>query len=470
MSSDTHGSAILIIDDDVIFTGLLAKVLEQAGYRVDTAHGWEDVQAIMQAHVAQDEGELPYDLILLDLNLPQVDGAAIYRFLRQQPATAQTAIIIVSAISSIEQRVELLDLGADDYIVKPFSIDELVARARVHIRLSQLRRARQLAETQVEFQARHLQAINYIAAIATQHIDLDQMLQQVVGAIGFHFAVSYTAVYLVEPHSNKMVLTAVSGPQTVSGPETVSGPQPPPHAQIQQDCTALVKTVFDQHQTISQGKQAAIPLIRDGVLLGVLAVYFPTTNTTTNTIAIQALETLASQLVTGIINCYLFQDIQQRNQILAEIAAENDRLLNAEQRQRHQAEELAQLTHLITASLAFDDVLLTGIVRLRQLIQVESCAIFTHDAKNNRLIYVGATNDNTLRRLQTISFPTNHGLLGQVFTQKRAILDNNIQAHPDYDPTLDTQLGRTAHSILYVPLLVQDKVIGVAELVGMVFV
>ena len=452
MSFDTLDSAILIIDDDVIFTGLLAKVLEQAGYRVDTAHRWEEVQAIIQAHVAQDAGELPYDLILLDLNLPQIGGAEIYRFLRQQSATAQTAIIIVSAISSIEQRVELLDLGADDYIVKPFSIDELVARARVHIRLSHLRRARQLAETQVEFQARHLQAINYVAAIATQHIDLDQMLQQVVGAISFHFAVSYTAVYLVDSDSGEMVLTAVSSPT----------PHPNPQAQ-EQAYKALLEATYDQYQTSHQGKQATIPLIRDGVLLGILAVCFPANSTTNNT-AIQALETLASQLVTGITNCYLFQDIQQRNQKLIDIAAENDRLLNAEQHQRHQAEELAQLTHLISASLAFDDVLLTGIVKLRQLIQVESCAIFTLDENTESLIYIGVGDDGTLHRLQNITFPTNEGLLGLVFAQKKATYDNNIQARPDYDPALDARLGRTVRAILYVPLLVQDKVVGVVEL------
>jgi DNA-binding response OmpR family regulator len=110
---------ILVVEDDLSLSDVLAFTLRRAGYEVFTAF---DGIAALQLW----EAEMP-DLIVLDLNLPKLDGLAVCRQIRSQ---AQTPIIILSVRSSDEAVVKGLELGADDYVVKPFSPNQLVARIK----------------------------------------------------------------------------------------------------------------------------------------------------------------------------------------------------------------------------------------------------------------------------------------------------------------------------------------------------
>ncbi|MGN0484845.1 MAG: response regulator transcription factor [Lachnospiraceae bacterium] len=111
---------ILIIEDDEALCEALQVQLETAGYDVDLCHNGMDAPFYaMQQHA---------DLILLDRMLPGIDGLTVLKMLRQNHI--QTPIILATAMSQIEDRIEGLDSGADDYIVKPYDIQELMARIR----------------------------------------------------------------------------------------------------------------------------------------------------------------------------------------------------------------------------------------------------------------------------------------------------------------------------------------------------
>lgn len=110
---------ILVVEDDLSLSDVLAFTLRRAGYEVITAF---DGVAALQLW----EAEKP-DLIVLDLNLPKLDGLAVCRQIRSQ---AQTPIIILSVRGGDEAVVKGLELGADDYVVKPFSPNQLVARIK----------------------------------------------------------------------------------------------------------------------------------------------------------------------------------------------------------------------------------------------------------------------------------------------------------------------------------------------------
>ncbi|HEX6386831.1 MAG TPA: response regulator transcription factor [Anaerolineae bacterium] len=114
---------ILVVEDDLSLSDVLAFTLRRTGYEVVTAF---DGLAALQLW----EAERP-DLIVLDLNLPKLDGLAVCRQIRSQ---AQTPIIILSVRSGDEEVVQGLELGADDYIVKPFSPNQLIARIRAVLR------------------------------------------------------------------------------------------------------------------------------------------------------------------------------------------------------------------------------------------------------------------------------------------------------------------------------------------------
>jgi DNA-binding response OmpR family regulator len=116
---------VLIVEDDLALSDVLAFTLRHAGFETITAHNGLDGLALWQT-------EDP-DLIVLDLNLPGLDGLTVCRRIR---AEAQTPIVILSVRGSESEVVQGLELGADDYIVKPFSPRELVARLRAVARRS----------------------------------------------------------------------------------------------------------------------------------------------------------------------------------------------------------------------------------------------------------------------------------------------------------------------------------------------
>jgi diguanylate cyclase (GGDEF)-like protein len=126
--------SILIVDDEPDICALVAVNLEAEGYECHLASRGDD--AIDRAL------ELRPDLVVLDLMLPGVDGVEVCRQLRKDPRTVTTGIIMLTAKSLPSDRLAGLDAGADDYVDKPFDVDELVAR--VH---ASMRRARQLRST-----------------------------------------------------------------------------------------------------------------------------------------------------------------------------------------------------------------------------------------------------------------------------------------------------------------------------------
>lgn len=120
-------ASILVVDDDVRILRMIRRVLELEGYRVLTASNGETALDVFCE-------ENP-DLLLLDIMLPDTDGYAVCRNIRE---FSQTPIIMVTAKGNEEETVQGLDAGADDYITKPFSSAELVARVRAILRRSRL--------------------------------------------------------------------------------------------------------------------------------------------------------------------------------------------------------------------------------------------------------------------------------------------------------------------------------------------
>ncbi len=115
---------LLIVEDELDLANALARGLRQQGYAVDVASDGE--QGLFWAQMND------YDLLILDLNLPDMDGLDVCRALRAQKP--ELLILILTARDRLEDRVTGLDLGADDYLVKPFHFEELFARVRALLR------------------------------------------------------------------------------------------------------------------------------------------------------------------------------------------------------------------------------------------------------------------------------------------------------------------------------------------------
>jgi DNA-binding response OmpR family regulator len=119
---------ILVVEDDRDIAELVGRYLEKAGFGVELLASGSDALSAIAAR--------PPELLILDLMLPQVNGLEICRAVRTNVATAEIPIIMLTAKAEESERIVGLELGADDYIAKPFSPNELVARVRALLRRS----------------------------------------------------------------------------------------------------------------------------------------------------------------------------------------------------------------------------------------------------------------------------------------------------------------------------------------------
>ena len=125
---------ILVIDDDVAINELIKVNLELNGYNVLQAYDGTTCFAIAKQ-------ELP-DLIILDVMMPEVDGYTVAQRIRQNPTTEETPILMLTALSQLNDKVKGFNIGVDDYLVKPFEMEELQVRVK-----ALLKRSRKIPES-----------------------------------------------------------------------------------------------------------------------------------------------------------------------------------------------------------------------------------------------------------------------------------------------------------------------------------
>lgn len=115
---------ILLVDDERQLTQALTVILKQHNYSVDCAHNGEEGLDYVTSGI--------YDLVILDIMMPKIDGLTMLKTMRQKKI--ETPVLMLSAKSEISDKIEGLNLGADDYITKPFSTEELLARIKALLR------------------------------------------------------------------------------------------------------------------------------------------------------------------------------------------------------------------------------------------------------------------------------------------------------------------------------------------------
>jgi two-component system, OmpR family, response regulator len=115
---------LLLAEDTLSLARSIRQGLEEEGFTVDVVHDGEDA-----LHLGT---EVPFDAVILDRMLPKLDGLSVLRTLRARDV--HTPVLLLTALGEIHDRVEGLDAGGDDYLVKPFAFEELLARVRALVR------------------------------------------------------------------------------------------------------------------------------------------------------------------------------------------------------------------------------------------------------------------------------------------------------------------------------------------------
>jgi two-component system OmpR family response regulator len=196
---------LLLVEDDIEAAAYLKRALSEAGHTVDVANTGRD--GLMLA-----AGE-PYDVIVLDRLLPEIDGLAILRTIRA--AGVKTPVLLLTALGGIDDRVEGLEAGGDDYLVKPFAFAELLARVNAlarrpppqevqtelnvaDLKVDLLRRMVTRAGQRIDLQPREYQLLEYLARHAGRVVTRTMLLE---GVWEFHFD---PKTNIVETHMSRL--------------------------------------------------------------------------------------------------------------------------------------------------------------------------------------------------------------------------------------------------------------------------
>jgi len=191
-------SNILVVDDEPQITRVLKTTLASHGYSIRTAVDGDEAVQLMK--------EWPPDLLITDLRMPNMDGVALCRHVR---AKSEVPIIVLSVRGEERTKVEALDAGADDYVTKPFSVNELLARVRAALRRAaaakkpQSEQAIEIGDFRIDLEGHSVQVKNREVRLTPKEFDLLVYLARHPGKVITHRA----------------LLAAVWGPTSTQQPE-----------------------------------------------------------------------------------------------------------------------------------------------------------------------------------------------------------------------------------------------------------
>jgi len=174
---------ILVVDDEKDLVELISYNLEKEGYSVFKAYNGEEALQVA-------ESQKP-DLVILDLMLPGMQGMEVCQLIRKNPAISTLPIIMVTAKGDEIDRILGLEMGADDYITKPFSVRELLARVRAVIRRFQAS-ARQQPKKTFEFQGLRIDFTSHLVTINGQKVELSPTEFKILTFLAQHPGRVYT--------------------------------------------------------------------------------------------------------------------------------------------------------------------------------------------------------------------------------------------------------------------------------------
>ena len=397
-------ATILVVDDDPKIAGYLVDLLTLAGYTAREAHG--GLEALDRLS-SPERDEI--DLLLLDVMMPDLDGYAVVQRLRAMPQTEHLLIIMVTGRDKPAEKTRGLDLGADDYIAKPFDPQEMLARVRSMLRLHR-------AERDLRARNQALASLNTVAQTIGRAVELADVLRSALDQVLNELALPAGLITL------RAAGGAAGGQQLTAVQRWLSDDDPPN--------ILLTEQVAQTGQGLIVDATACVPLISRNRVLGTLYV---TGLKRTGPDILDLLAVIGNQIGAAIERARLYQDAQQRSEDLA--------VLN-------------EITRAVASSLDLDRVLTTSLHSIRQILHVEAGTLILIEADSGEMQF-----RNTLPALEpwlrADAAQPGGGLLGTIAALREPLIIKDSQLlRSDLDEDL------TLRNLLAVPLVVQNRVRG----------
>ncbi len=442
---------ILVVDDSLELCSLLAReVLPEQGYTTLSATTGQPT-----LHLLAEEQP---DLVLLDYQLPDISGLEILQWMAERQQTVP--VILMTAHGSESVAVQAFRLGARDYLIKPFdvevglaAVERVLAQVRLQREKEHLSQELEQARRDLEQRVKELTVLFGVSKSVTSLLDLDKVLERVVEAAVFITRADQGALWLPEPQADALLLCAAKGVekrresllriQTGDGlvGQVFRGSQP----------LRLVANPGEKGIEVAADYQVrallAVPLTMKGRSSGVLLV----ANRCDRPFAAgdeAMLQALADY---------------------ATIAIENARAYEATDKALAQRVEeltyLYEITRMVTSTLDQQQIFDLMAIKIGEMFHVEGGSLLLLSDETQELEFVTSWL-GAVEPLRGMRLKPGQGIAGQVALTRQPVVVNDAYSDSRFYTDVDRATGFVTRSILCVPLLVQDRCIGVLELLN----
>ena len=412
-------ATILVVDDDVQIAAFLSELLKQIGYRVLNAYTGQEALDVLAAP----EGA-GADLVLLDVVLPDMRGYEVVQRIKASPATAHLPVIMVTGLDRPADKTRGLELGADDYVTKPFDAKELAARVQAMLRLRR-------AERDLRTRNRALAALVTVAETIGRAVELPDVLNTALDQV----------LTTLDLDAGAISLTHTGGRQI---PAAQRGHAFDPAAAL-----------GASEKVAGTGKPLLLSLKAAGVEQAAACAPLRSRDRVVGTLLVagqRGIDPAGLDLLSAI-----------GNQVGG--AIERARLFDAVQRRSEDLAVLNDITRAVTSSLDLDTVLTRAMRGIREILRVEAGSLILADEDTGELRF-----RKTLSREQEMIVDTTlhpgEGIAGQVVATHEPMLVNDAAHDERFSPRADRIRGLAIRSVLAVPLIAKDRPVGAIEVIN----